>query len=271
MAAPLRSGDRNPTLLLLHAAGLDRGSWDAVVRRFPGFTHAIAIDLPGHGGTPGLAYDLEVVPQLADYVAEKITALGLHRPHVVGHSLGGTVALELACRVPVAAVTAFCAIGFCTATHASVVGAKVRALVRLVRAVGPAVRGRLLRHALFRRLVMSGLSARPADIHADDAAADVSSMVGSDLVELTRFARRYAFSAPERLGATPVNLVWADQDRIVPPSAAARARRSLPHAQHMVLLDCGHLVMRDDPDGTAAVIHDCHAHLLRDHQRRAAG
>lgn len=264
-----RHGDGNPTLLLLHAAGLDRGSWDPVVERIPGFAHTVAIDLPGHGETPGLDYDVEVVARLAEHVAGQVAALGLHRPHVVGHSLGGVVALELACRMPVAAVTAFCPIGFCTTTHASMCAAKLRTLVRLVGTFGPDARRRFLGRAMGRRLVMSSLSAKPSAIGAEVAAADVSSMIGSDLVALTRLADRFTFAEPWRLDGTPVNLVWADQDRIIPLNAAERARRALPHARHMVLLGCGHLVVRDDPDGTAAIIHACHARLMRDHERGA--
>lgn len=265
MALP---GDGNPTLLLLHAAGLDRGSWDPVVARIPGFAHTVALDLPGHGQTPGLTYDIEVVARLAEHVADRITALGLHRPHVVGHSLGGVVALELACRLPVAAVTAFCPIGFCTPVRASMSAAKLRRFVRVTRALGPAMRARLFGNTAFRRLALAVLSAQPSAIRAEEAAADVSAMIGSDLVALTHLADRFVFGAPERLDATPVNLVWADQDRIVLPSAMERARRALPHANHMTLHGSGHLVVRDDPDGTAAIIHACHARLMAEHARR---
>ncbi len=255
--------DGNPTLLLLHAAGLDRTSWDDVIVRIPGFARTVAVDLPA------VRYDEDAVPALAAHVAQRIAELGVRRPHVVGHSLGASVALELACRVPVAAVTGFCTIGFHSRT--AMCGTKVRALMRVVRAAGPAVRRRLLDSRTFHRVIMSGLSARPAAIEASVAAADVGSLVDSDLVALTRFACRYLVSGAERLAGTPVNLVWAGQDRIVPPCDARRAARMVPHARHTAIVDAGHLVMRDDPDGTAAVVHACHSQLMRDLQRRAAG
>lgn len=262
----------NPRLLLLHAAGLDRGSWDAVVARIPGFARTLAIDLPGHGTAPGLTYDrydADAVPRLADHVTGRLAELGVRRPHVVGHSLGAAVALELACRVPVAAVTAFCPIGFRSPNHTAICATKIRALLRLVGAIGPAARDRLLRRPIVRRLLMSNLSARPAAIDAAVAAADIRSMIDSDLATLSRYACRYLFPSPERLADTPVNLVWAGKDRVVPPGDAARARHRLPHAQHTVIPNCGHLVMRDDPDGTAAVVHASHVTILRGHGRRA--
>ncbi|MGB3440627.1 MAG: alpha/beta hydrolase [Actinophytocola sp.] len=265
MAAPLRSTDGNPTLLLLHGAGLDRTSWDEVAARIPGFARTVSIEVPGPG-----THDRDAVPALAAHVAARIAALGLHRPHVVGHSLGAAVALELACRVPVAAVTAFCAIGFHATTRTAMCRAKVGALMRVMRAVGPVVRGRLLDSPVFHRVIMSGLSARPAAIEADIAAADVHAMVGNDLAVLTDFACHYVFAAPERLAGTPVNLVWADQDRVVPRCDARHAARLVPHARHTTILGSGHLVMRDDPYGAAAVVHACHSHLMREAQRRAS-
>jgi pimeloyl-ACP methyl ester carboxylesterase len=252
-----------PRLVLLHAAGMGRTSWDPAAELIPGFVHTLSIDLPGHAGVPAVAYDRDVVPRLAAFVAEKITSLGLRRPHVVGHSLGGAIALELARQIPVAAVTAMCTIGFRSATHATMCAAKLRATTRFARALGPELRDRLLGKAVFRRMVLASLSARPAALHAGLAAADVTSMVDSDLVTLSRWAAHYSFRTPELADTTPVNLVWAAQDRVVPPSDADRARRVFPRASHLVMPDCGHLVMRDDPDGTAAVIHACHAQVLR--------
>jgi pimeloyl-ACP methyl ester carboxylesterase len=266
MAAPVRASNGNPPLLFLHAGGLDRTSWDDVVARIPGFAHAVAIDLPSvsdlGGADPGL------VPRLAEHVAGRIAGLRLDRPHVVGHSLGAAVALELACRAEVAAVTAFCTIGFHARSRTTMCGTKVRAVMGVLSALRPAVRGRVLDSPAFHRAVMSGLSARPSAIHADIAAADVNSIVSNDVVALTNFACHYVFAGPERLEGTPVNLVWADRDRVVPIGDARRAERVMPHARHFPILGCGHLVMRDDPDGTAAIIHACHSQLMREQERR---
>ncbi|MEH0974109.1 alpha/beta hydrolase [Micromonospora sp. CPCC 205546] len=264
MAEPSRLAE-DPQLLLLHAAGLNRASWDAVVERIPGFARTLAIDLPGHGSVPGLACDRDVVPRLAEYVAERIAALGLRRPHVVGHSLGGVIALELARRVPVAAVTALCSIGFRAASHASICVVRTRAILRLTAAVGPRTRGRLLTRGVVRRMVMGSVSARPAALRAEVAAADVTSMITSDLSALAGSAGLYSFRG-DAADTTPVNLVWADQDRVVPLRDALRARQVLPRAQHFVIPGSGHFVVRDDPHGAAAVIHACHTQVLRERQ-----
>ncbi|HEX2130788.1 MAG TPA: alpha/beta hydrolase [Actinophytocola sp.] len=260
----------NPWLLLLHAAGFGRGSWDPVLERIPGFVRALAIDLPGHGDVPGVAYDREVVPRLADYVGARIAELGLRRPHVVGHSLGGAVAFELARRAPVAAVTTFCSTGFRSAVRARACSVRIRTTMFVASGLGTRGRERMLDRPVFRRMMMSPLSARPSSLGAEVVAGDVAGMVGSDLVALSRYGGGYAVRGLDRLATTPVNLVWADQDRVVPLSDSARARQRIPQAVHMVIPGSGHLVMRDDPGGTAAIVLACHARLMRGDRWRGA-
>jgi pimeloyl-ACP methyl ester carboxylesterase len=95
-------GEGGPLLLLLHGLGATGDVWagwaDLLAEHWPG--RWIAPDLPGHGGSPPL-------PEYTfDTFAEAL--LPLVTPHdrtvVLGHSLGGVVALALAARVPVAAV-----------------------------------------------------------------------------------------------------------------------------------------------------------------------
>ncbi|GGN11944.1 alpha/beta hydrolase [Actinoplanes campanulatus] len=105
MEADLRvraGGDGEPLLLLLHGLGATgdvwSGWWPELANRWPG--RWIAPDLPGHGGSPALPeYTFDA---LAEAVRPLVTGGG---PTVVlGHSLGGVVALALAARLPVAAV-----------------------------------------------------------------------------------------------------------------------------------------------------------------------
>jgi len=100
-----QGGSGEPVLLLLHGLGATGEVWDGwqplLARRWPG--RWLAPDLPGHGGSrplPGYTFDT-----LAAAVAG--LASGGARAVVLGHSLGGVVALALASRrfsVPVQAV-----------------------------------------------------------------------------------------------------------------------------------------------------------------------
>jgi pimeloyl-ACP methyl ester carboxylesterase len=256
-----------PPLLLLHGGGADGGIWDLVVARLPGFLHVVVLDLPGHGQSPGFQYNAQVVPRLAERIAEQVRELGLVQPHVVGHSLGGAVALELARHVPVSAVTVFCPIGFWTRPHAWYTALRQRNVARLAKALHPAFRSRLLCRPAIRWLALVEFSARPSAIPVDTAINAAAALAGSDLVAMSRHTWRYAFDHPEAITA-PAMLAWGTRDRLVPLDDAVRARRLFPQAMHAMIPGSGHLVMQDDPDTTAAIIYARHDQVARDLRRR---
>lgn len=100
-------GDGNASgrsFVFLHGLTFDHRMWDPVMEALPSDHHAIAFDLPGHGGSPALpSHDLEVV---VDAVHEAVLAAGLEAPIVVGHSIGGPIASLYAVKYPAAAVVA---------------------------------------------------------------------------------------------------------------------------------------------------------------------
>lgn len=94
----IERGEGEP-LLLIHGVGLNAEAWRPQIETFSSTHRVIAIDMLGHGQTqvaPG-------VPSLEDYVAQAkrlLDALGIERTNVVGHSMGGMVALGLALAHP---------------------------------------------------------------------------------------------------------------------------------------------------------------------------
>ncbi|MDN3294930.1 alpha/beta fold hydrolase [Streptomyces ficellus] len=108
-----RQGDGEP-LVLLHGVGDDRRVWGDVVPLLTGY-ETMAIDLPGFGDSPdldlGVPRDLETAVR---WMGALFAALGVERPHVAGHSLGGLIALRLAQAGLVRSVTALAPAGFWT-------------------------------------------------------------------------------------------------------------------------------------------------------------
>ena len=86
-------------VVLLHYFGGSCREWRPVVAQTQGAYRFVAVDLRGHGQSQDGAADFGV-GQMADDVAGLIAALGLERYVIVGHSMGGKVALELAARQP---------------------------------------------------------------------------------------------------------------------------------------------------------------------------
>ncbi len=80
-------------LVLLHGFGADHGSWKPFAAHMPG-QPALAIDLPNHGKSATEATGS--LAALAARVLRTLDARGVHEFHLLGHSLGGAVALALA-------------------------------------------------------------------------------------------------------------------------------------------------------------------------------
>ena len=85
-------------LIFLHGIGGDSTHFTALIRQL-GMQNCYALDLPGYGSTPSLGDDLSFA-SLCDWLADEISALNIASAHLVGHSLGGMLALEHAVRFP---------------------------------------------------------------------------------------------------------------------------------------------------------------------------
>jgi pimeloyl-ACP methyl ester carboxylesterase len=94
------SDDRAP-LVLLHGLTFDRSLWRptlAELHRIDPGRRVLALDLPGHGASPGRpSYDVQ---SLADGVHRAVEEAGLPSPVVAGHSIGGIVATAYAAQYP---------------------------------------------------------------------------------------------------------------------------------------------------------------------------
>lgn len=87
-----------PPVLLIGGLGSNLGVWDNLVRRLPDF-QTIAVDAPGTGSSTTPVVPLSMA-ELADVYAGLVTGLGLTQVTVLGHSLGGAVAQQLAHQAP---------------------------------------------------------------------------------------------------------------------------------------------------------------------------
>ena len=83
------------TLLFIHGSGGDHHKWDAQMSELPPDFTGLAIDLPGHGVSPGPA--LQSVDAAAVLVSKISSLLNLPRPvFLAGHSMGAAIAMTIA-------------------------------------------------------------------------------------------------------------------------------------------------------------------------------
>jgi pimeloyl-ACP methyl ester carboxylesterase len=92
-------GNGAAPVVFVHGVGVDGSVWDPQVTGIAaaGF-RTMAVDLPGHGASEGPA--LHTIEDLAVWTAGFLDAVDVPRAHLVGHSMGALISLELAAVVP---------------------------------------------------------------------------------------------------------------------------------------------------------------------------
>ena len=249
--AMTRTGSGEP-VVLLHGIGHRRQAWNPVIEPLASEYEVIAIDLPGFGESPALppelAYDMATTMQ---NFARVFADLGLDRPHVVGNSLGGAIALELGARNLVRTVTALSPGGFWKSYD------RRRALMllgslRLSAMVPESILRRIARVPRLRRQAMAPIFAHPERLDAEEFLADALAMARAPGYKPTaRSASSYDCHA---VPVVPTTIAWGTRDRVLPPRQAEIARKRLPAARHISLPGCGHVPMIDDPELIAQII-----------------
>ncbi|MEV4809117.1 alpha/beta fold hydrolase [Micromonospora avicenniae] len=205
-----------------------------------------SVDLPGHGGSLPMVDPCDL-PSLARFVGRYLDAVGVDRPaHLVGNSLGGAIAMQLAVteRHRVASLALAGSAGF---------GREVTLALRLLT-VRPL--GRLLvlpSRAAVRRTELA-LFHDPAFATADRIAhaLEIARLpyTGRVMIEIARNLGQFQGVRAqwrERLLArmadldVPTLVVWGERDLILPATHLEAARAALPKARTHLFRDCGHL------------------------------
>lgn len=248
-----------PATILLHGAAGSWTTWTPLLaasdRSACPIGDVLAIDLPGWGGSPGPVPPIDVVAQAIVEVAEDA---GYASWRLLGHSLGGFVALDLAARRPEAAL----GVGLVSPTGAAVVEAvrsPVRGGARLPWFAGMLLGMRTLAllpeegRALVRglgRLGVLGPIAAPLFAAAPDAtvvAALADEVRPRAFVTATRAAAGYDLGTWSRIRC-PVRSVRGARDVFIGARDGAALAASIPDFAESVLGDAGHFAAVEQPE-----------------------
>ncbi len=239
-------------LILVHAFAHSRATWAEVSAGLAQRCHVIAYDQRGHGDSTHTGDPADyTIDLLVDDLAAVVAASGPDPVHLLGHSLGGLVALRYAAVRP-DRVRSLILVNTSAAPTGSLPAAVRDRLVERGRDHGMAAVARFLD-----RLGDLGRRTRPAlareRFRAGVARMDVAAFaaLGAELDEFT------PVSAP---GLTvPVTLVCGQHDDIALAEAPALLA-TLPAAELAVVPDAGHVAHQDNPDGWLSAVG---AHLNR--------
>jgi pimeloyl-ACP methyl ester carboxylesterase len=243
---------RGRPLVLVHGWCLSWQSWLPVLDLLARERDVIAVDLPGFGASPPLpARDRYTRTRLCEELESFFTRLGLDRPDVAGNSLGGLLALDLANRDSVRTATGLCTPGFYgpISILRPALLAPANALART-----PFLGRRLLPLAV--STLRRTITRRPESIEDDTWLAMIET--GIHAHGGMRFVLHQSRSLPIYRGTptVPVTLAWGSHDIVIPSTTALRARQKLPNARQVLLPDCGHIPMFDNPQLVAATLLD---------------
>ncbi|WP_406732796.1 alpha/beta fold hydrolase [Streptomyces sp. NBC_01794] len=250
-----RTGTGEP-LLLLHGIGHHWQAWEPVLGILAAERDVIAVDLPGFGSSPalpdGVSYDLSTVGSVLGALCEK---LEIERPHVVGNSLGGLLALELGREKLVRSVTALSPAGFWSERERRYAFATLRAMRLGAQSMPLPLIERLSRTAAGRTALTSNIYARPGRRSPEAAVAETLALRDATGFHQTLAAGRHVLFTDD-VPDVPVTIGWGTKDRLLLRRQGIRAKHAIPGARLVRLPGCGHVPMNDDPALVARVILD---------------
>lgn len=251
-------GGEGPATVLLHGFTDTWRAWTPLFPYLEPERSLYAPSLPGHwGGESFPPGEKMTIPGSLDRIERMLDARGIDKAHLVGSSLGGWAAFELAARGRALSVVAVCPAGGWN--HGSKEEAAVHKYFRK-NAQMLKVTGRHLHlaaaSAVGRKVGLRELVADPSKVDAQQAYAMFMGALGC---EVTQDALELA-AAEDTFGElppidVPVRVLYGTKDRIVRwPSHYPRLRSMLPNAEFVPLEGMGHLPMFDDPKAVADAI-----------------
>ena len=231
-------------------------TWELVLPALERDHEVLAPTLPGHAGGPHISGNGADLAFAADAIEQAMDEARFETAHVVGNSLGGYLALELAARGRADSVVALAPAGGWVDGDDSI--AETRALQRriheAVKKIAPHADAAVANDA-GRRRATQFITESYEHIPAELLAHQIRGVASEPISALLDNAQHHSWElATEKIGC-PVRIVWGTEDRLLPwPSAAVRFRELLPHADWVVLDGVGHSPQLDIPLETAQLI-----------------
>lgn len=248
------AGGAGQPVILLHGLGHASSTWDEILPHLARHFRVYAVDMLGCGRSdkPRIEYNLWA---LATYTRYFMDALGIERAHVVGHSLGGGIALHIAWQYPER-------VNRLALVATGGLGRHVHLLLRLVSLPGTS----LILAGIASPVWLLVLKRRFTRLAAPLAREKLGMWMRLGQAE-TRWAflrmlrsactiRGQRVSALDRLHLVrhPILLIWGERDKTIPSTHARRAAPLIQNCQLAVLPDCDHYPSLERPEAVALLL-----------------
>ena len=221
-----------PPIILIHGAGGNHLVWPPELRRLPN-ERVLAVDLAGHGKSQGVGH--HTIDDYADGILAFMKALKLASAVLIGHSMGGGVALQAAMHAP-RRVLGLVLVGS---------AARLRVGPALMQALADPTKTEAAVDMIMEASFSAGTSPRLRELTRKRMLEGRPSVLYGD------FQACNAFEPPlERVAriSVPTLLIFGEEDRMVPPPTGRLLQEQLPQARLEMVPHAAHMVMLEQPE-----------------------
>lgn len=229
------TGDAESSTLFIHGAGGTHRHWGHQVARLSG-TNLYALDFPGHGRSGGQARTS--ITGYAQFLSDFLEALGSTRATLVGHSMGGAIAQDLALN------------------HASQVarlilvgtGAKLRVLPTILEGLLSEFESTV--DLILRYAYSENAPEELVELGRRESLANTPEVLYRDFVACDNFDVRDRLSEIR----CPTLLICGEEDQLTPPRYSQYLQEQITDAQLTIIPNAGHMVMLEQPEEVSRAI-----------------
>jgi len=227
------TGGQGDPLVIIHGGGDGARAWEKNMAELSENYTVYVPDLPGYGHSQPLEGDY-YIPEMVEFVDEFAHNLGLKSFYLVGHSMGGGIALNYALKFPQKIMKLVLVSSMCLGREIAL-WVRVLSVPAICRSIGKTVIAVLKAVKWVADLILA-----PVEFMNPMSATSIH--LGSKLTTLKEQATVFVDRLSEIV--MPTLVVWGAKDPIVPVSQAYTAAALIPNCQVKVFEDCGHSVYK---------------------------
>ncbi|HLM86170.1 MAG TPA: alpha/beta fold hydrolase [Solirubrobacteraceae bacterium] len=258
-----RIAGSGPPVVLIHGMLNSSSHWQAVALDLASDHTVIAPDLIGHGDSAAPRGDYSLGAHAAS-IRDLLTAIGIERASIVGHSLGGGVAMQFFYQFPQR-------VERLVLISSGGLGREVSPLLRTAALPGiSTLLSMTIQPRLLAALASTGRRMRERSlgggVHVQAIARALRPLENADARQAFLTTLRSVIDVHgQRVSATdrlylldemPTLIVWGERDHTIPLAHGRRAHEAIPHSFFRTLADVAHFPHLEDPEALSLVLRE---------------
>jgi len=231
MKAKLERAGKGEMILFIHGAGGNANSWFYQTEGLKSQSEVVAVDLPGHGKA-SVSKGCTSIEEYRDSVHSALSSSGIDKCYIVGHSMGGAIAMTFALTFP-DKVKGIVLVG---------TGAKLKVFPQILEGIMKDKEKTL--SSIIEYAVSKNAPASLKKGCFDEMMKCNPEVIYGDFLACDRF------NAMETLNTidVPTLIVCGTEDALTPPKYSIYLHQNIKESRLVLIKDAGHMVMMEKPD-----------------------